>query len=126
MAVSKDYLYSELTDKIIKSAIVVHKELGPGLVGKLYQRALKVELLSCKIKAEREKRILMSYKGIDIGFDKVDFEVGEKVLVELKVVSELNQIHRAQMISYLKSSGKRVGLIINFAKLKLEVKRVIV
>lgn len=126
MAVNNSYLYSDLTDKIIKAASNVHKELGPGLVEKLYQRALRVELVKSGVSLEREKRIELKYKGVNIGFDKVDFDIENKVLVELKAVSELNEIHKAQMISYLKSSGRRVGLVINFAKLKLEIKRLIV
>lgn len=126
MAVNNSYLYSDLTDKIIKAASTVHKELGPGLVEKLYQRALKVELTKSGIRLEREKRIELKYKGVNIGFDKVDFDVENKVLVELKAVSELNEIHKAQMISYLKSSSRRVGLVLNFAKVKLEIKRFIV
>lgn len=126
MAVNKNYLYSELTNKIIKAASNVHKVLGPGLVEKLYQRALKIELFKNGINAEREKKIEMKYSGVNIGFDKVDFDVNNTVLVEIKAVSELNEIHKAQMISYLKSSGRRVGLLINFARMNLEIKRVIV
>lgn len=126
VAVNKNYLYSELTDKIIKAASNVHKALGPGLVEKLYQRALKIELSKNGITAEREKKIEMRYSGVNIGFDKVDFDVNNTVLVEIKAVSDLNEIHKAQMISYLKSSGRRVGLLINFARMNLEIKRVIV
>lgn len=126
MAVNKNYLYSDITDKIIGAASKVHKELGPGLVEKLYQRALKIELTKNGVNAEREKRINMRYNGVDIGFDKVDFDVEDKVLVEIKAVSELNEIHRAQMISYLKSSSRRIGLLINFGRMRLEIKRIIV
>lgn len=126
MAVNNNYLYSDLTDKVIKAASNVHKALGPGLVEKLYQRALKIELAKNNVRAEREKRIEMKYDGVNIGYDKIDFDVEGKVLVELKAVTDLNEIHRAQMISYLKSSGRKVGLIINFAKMSLEIKRIIV
>ncbi|MBI4091927.1 MAG: GxxExxY protein [Candidatus Levybacteria bacterium] len=126
MAVNNHYLYSDITDRVIKAATKVHRTLGPGLVEKLYQRALKVEFTNNGISAQREKQIYMQYEGHNIGFDKVDFDVDDKVLVELKSVSELNKIHQAQMISYLKSSKRRVGLIINFANIKLEIKRVIV
>lgn len=126
MAVDKSYLFSELTDRIINAGIKVHKELGPGLVEKLYQRALKIELANNGLRAVREKRLDMKYQGKDIGYDKVDFDVEGKVLVELKAVTELSGIHNAQMISYLKSSGKRVGLLLNFAKMRLQVKRIIV
>ncbi|MBI2195489.1 MAG: GxxExxY protein [Candidatus Levybacteria bacterium] len=111
MAVNNKYLFSEL---------------GSELVEKLYQRALRIELLKNEMQFNREKRISMKYQGVNIGFDKVDFDVEEKVLVELKAVSELNDIHMAQMISYLKSSGRRIGLLLNFAKLRLEIKRIAV
>ncbi|MBI3070202.1 MAG: GxxExxY protein [Candidatus Levybacteria bacterium] len=126
MAVNNRYLYSDITDKVIGAASKVHKELGPGLVEKLYQRALKIELSKKGVNAEREKRINMRYNGVNIGFDKVDFDAENKVLVEIKAVSELSEIHRAQMISYLKSSGRRVGLLINFGMIRLELKRIIV
>ena len=68
----------------------------------------------------------LTYEGVNIGSDKVDFEIEGKVLVELKEVSELSDIHRAQLISYLRAAGLRIGLLINFAQVKLQIKRVIV
>ncbi len=126
MAVNNNYLYSDLTEKIIRAATKVHRSLGPGLVEKLYQRALKIELTKDGLQAKREHKVEMQYEGVDIGFDKADFDVENKVLVELKAVSSLNDIHRAQMISYLRTSKRRIGLIINFANTKLEIKRIIV
>jgi len=123
---NRNYLYSDLTEKIIKAALKVHRQLGPGFIEKLYQRALEIELTNNKIKVEREKLLKLTYEGVNIGSDKVDFMVEEKVLVELKAVSELSDVHRAQLISYLKASLLRVGLLINFAQIKLQVKRVIV
>ena len=123
---NRNYLYSDLTEKIIKAALKVHRQLGPGFIEKLYQRALEIELTNNKIKVEREKLLKLTYEGVNIGSDKVDFMVEEKVLVELKAVSELSDVHRAQLISYLKASKLRVGLLINFAQIKLQVKRVIV
>lgn len=125
MTVNKNYLYSDLTDKIIKAALKVHKYLGPGFVEKLYQRALEIELEKNNLKIEKEKLLKLIYDGINIGSDKVDFAIEGKVLVELKAVSELSAIHIAQLISYLKASGFKVGLLINFAQLKLQIKRVI-
>ena len=123
---NRNYLYSDLTEKIIKAALKVHRQLGPGFIEKLYQRALEIELTNNKIKVEREKLLKLTYDGVNIGSDKVDFMVEGKVLVELKAVSELSSVHRAQLISYLKASKLRVGLLINFAQIKLQVKRVIV
>ena len=126
MTPNRNYLYSDLTEKIIKAALKVHRQLGPGFIEKLYQRALEIELTNNKIKVEREKLLKLTYDGVNIGSDKVDFMVEGKVLVELKAVSELSSVHRAQLISYLKASKLRVGLLINFAQIKLQVKRVIV
>lgn len=126
MTVDKNYLYSDLTDKVLKAASKVHKQLGPGFIEKLYQRALEIELSKSKLKVLREKRLEVTYDGINIGSDRVDFEIEKKILVELKAVSELSNIHTAQMISYLKSAGLRVGLLLNFAQIKLQIKRVIV
>ena len=126
MTPNRNYLYSDLTEKIIKAALKVHRQLGPGFIEKLYQRALEIELTKNKIKVEREKLLKLTYDGVNIGSDKVDFMVEGKVLVELKAVSELSSVHRAQLISYLKASLLRVGLLINFAQIKLQVKRVIV
>jgi len=123
---SKNYPYSDLTEKIIGAALKVHKKLGPGFVEKLYQRALEIELSNNKITVEREKLLKLKYEGVNIGSDKVDFEVEGKVLVELKAVSDLSDIHKAQMISYLRAATLRIGLLINFAQVKLQVKRVIV
>ncbi len=126
MTPNQKYLYSDLTEKIIKAAIKVHSQLGPGFVEKIYQRALEIELKNNQIGVEREKILRLNYNGVNIGTDKVDFEVDRKVLVELKAVTELSDIHRAQLISYLKASKLRIGLLINFAQQKLQVKRVIV
>lgn len=119
------YKYNEITNKILKSAVDVHKSLGPGFVEKIYQRALAVELRSNKLNFEREKELKIIYKNIDLGFEKVDFVVEEKVLVELKAVSEILDLHIAQILSYLKASKIEVGLILNFAKRRLEIKRVV-
>lgn len=80
MAVDKNYLHSDLTDKIIKAALKVHKKLGPRFVEKIYQHALELELTDNKIKVEREKLLKLMYEGVNIGSDKVDFVVERKVL----------------------------------------------
>lgn len=120
------YLYSELTSKIIKLAIKAHKALGPGFVEKIYQRALYLEFKRNKLDFEREKQIYIYYNKANLGYEKVDFIVEDKVIVELKAVEKINEIHIAQMISYLKASGCKIGLILNFANRKLEIKRIIV
>ncbi|OGH19704.1 MAG: hypothetical protein A3D74_00410 [Candidatus Levybacteria bacterium RIFCSPHIGHO2_02_FULL_37_13] len=125
MPVNSIYKFSDLTDQVIKIAIGIHKTLGPGFVEKIYQRALYLEFKNSKLKFAREKKILVNYKNINLGYETVDFDVEEKVLVEVKAVSKINEIHLAQVMSYLKSSGRTVGLILNFARPVLEIKRVV-
>jgi GxxExxY protein len=117
--------HKEITDKILKSAIKVHKKLGPGFVEKIYQRALFIELKKSGLKFEREKKISIRYENVNLGYEQIDFIVENKVLVELKAVSEIQNIHLAQVISYLKAAKLQVGLILNFAKQRLEIKRVV-
>lgn len=125
MPVKSEYQYSDLTDRIIKIAIDVHKALGPGFVEKIYQRALYLEFKNNKLKFNRERKIVVMYKKVNLGYETVDFDIEDKVLVETKAVTEINKIHIAQVISYLKSANRKVGLILNFAKPILEIKRVI-
>lgn len=125
MAINNKYLYSDLTNKVIKLAISVHKKLGPGFTEKVYQRAMYLELKYSGLKFEREKRIDIYYNTANLGYEKVDFIVEGKILLELKAVSEIQEIHRAQVISYLKAANLKIGLILNFAKEKLQIKRVI-
>ena len=119
-----EFLYGDLTDKIIELAIKVHKKLGPGFVEKIYEKALSYELSKISIKHERQRLIRVVYDEILLGDQRVDLVIEDKVIIELKAVSELNNIHQAQMISYLKASNKKVGLILNFAKPKLEIRRI--
>lgn len=125
MSVKSEYKFSDLTDKIIKIGIDVHKDLGPGFVEKIYQRALYLELRKSKFRFVREKKLIIYYKKVNLGYETVDFEIEGKVLIEVKAVSEINDIHRAQLLSYLKASGCKVGLILNFARPTLEIKRII-
>ena len=116
---------NKLSRKLIGLAIKVHKELGPGFIEKIYSRALKYELENEKIEYAAEKEIRIPYGNITIGGQRIDFLVRDEIILELKSVSELNEIHKAQMISYLKAADKRLGLILNFAKKKLDVVRVV-
>ena len=119
-----EFLYGDLTDKVIELSIKVHKKLGPGFVERIYEKALSYELSKISIKHERQRLIRVVYDEILLGDQRVDLVIEDKVIIELKAVSELNNIHQAQMISYLKASNKKVGLILNFAKPKLEIRRI--
>ena len=116
---------NRLTEEIIGLAIKVHKRLGPGFVERIYEQALAYELQRCGIPAVRQKAITVRYEGLDLGAQRVDLLVGEEVIVEIKSVSEFNAIHEAQMLSYLRTADKRVGLILNFAKPTLSIKRMV-
>jgi len=119
------YPESELTGRIIGAAIGVHKKLGPGHVEKIYQRALTRELFKQGLRAQSQVKVEILYDGGRVGFQVLDLVVGGRVAVELKAVSEVSDLHVSQVISYLKATGLQVGLILNFAKGKLEIKRVI-
>ncbi len=120
------YLYSNLTDKIIGAAINVHKELGPGYPEKIYQRALAKEFGRQRIPYEREREFKIHYLDEEVGFEKMDFRVYEKIVVELKATSGISDIHIKQLFSYLRIAKIRLGLILNFGKSKLEIKRIII
>lgn len=106
---------NELTEQIIGAAIEVHRELGPGLLESAYEAALAYELTLRGVKFETQKSQPVRYKGllIEAGF-RLDILVGGEVVVELKAVEAVLPIHEAQLITYLKLSACRVGLLINF------------
>lgn len=118
----------ELTQQIIGAAIEVHREVGPGLLESAYQACLAHEFSLRGLPFEQEKPLAVEYKGIqlDCGY-RLDFVVAEKVVVELKAVDGLRPIHEAQLLTYLKLTGCRVGLLINFNVpiLKNGIKRIV-
>jgi len=104
-----------LTEKIIGCAINVHKALGPGLLESAYEECLCYELLQAGLEVERQKPIPLIYKEVklDCGY-RLDILVNKEVIIELKSVESIMPIHEAQLISYLKLTNIRTGLIINF------------
>ena len=117
--------FEDLSRKIIGAAIEVHRELGPGFLENIYEEALKAQLSKQDIACEAQKDIEIEYLGKKIGLHRLDLIVENKIIVELKAVKELADVHFAQLISYLKASGLKVGLLLNFAKPTLEIKRVV-
>jgi GxxExxY protein len=113
--VNTEYKYSAITDTIIGCAIEVHRHLGPGLLESAYEECLCYELLRVGLKVERQKALPVVYKEIrlDCGY-RLDILVEGCVIIELKSVEVLNPVHEAQILTYLKFSGKEVGLLINF------------
>jgi GxxExxY protein len=104
----------ELAHRIIGAAIEVHRVLGSGFLEKIYERALYYELKKQGIPCEPQKEIMVPYKEIEIPGQQLDLLVGGRIIVELKAVSELHPLHQAQLLSYLKATSLRLGLLINF------------
>lgn len=113
-----------LTRKIIGCAMAVHKVLGNGFQEVIYQRALAIEFTFQGVSFEREKEMPLTYRGQDIGTRRVDFFVGQKVMVEIKAIEQLLPVHKAQAINYCEAYQIADGLLINFGAISLEVKRV--
>lgn len=102
----------------------VHNHLGNGFHEVVYQRALSIELNFRGVAHEREKEMPLTYKGFDIGTRRVDFFVDGKIMVEIKAIKELEDVHLAQAINYLEAYNMELGLLINFGNTKLQFKRV--
>lgn len=119
---------NDITEKIIGCAIKVHKNLGPGLLESAYQECLFFELKKTGLKVEKEKPLPLIYEEVrlDCGY-RLDLLVEDKVVIEIKSVETLNDIHLAQVLTYLKLSNNKIGLLINFNVLQLikGLKRVI-
>jgi len=115
--------FSDITEKIIGCAMKVHRELGSGFQEYIYQRALEIELKKALIKFLREYEMPIYYQGEKIGMRIVDFFIDEKIMVELKAVTDLEDVHLAQALNYLEASGHEVGLLINFGAKSLQFKR---
>ena len=115
----------KLTGKIIECAITVHKKLGPGFLESVYHTALPIELRKAGLKVDAQKEIKIFYDGREIGLHRLDLLVEKQVIVELKAVKEFNESHKAQLLSYLKATSLKVGLLLNFANAVLKIKRMV-
>jgi len=119
---------NEISNKIIQSAIEVHRHLGPGLLESAYEECLCYELSKMGLSYKRQQSLPVEYKGIklDCGY-RLDLVVEEKVIVEIKSVEKLLPIHQAQLLTYLRLSELKLGLLINFnsALLKDGIKRMV-
>jgi GxxExxY protein len=124
MSVDVKYKHSALTSKIIGCAMEVHKQLGNGFQEVIYQRALAIEFSLQGIAFEREFEMQLFYKGEQIGTRRVDFFVEGTVMVEIKAIISLDDVHLAQAINYLEAYNMEVGLLINFGSKSLQFKRV--
>lgn len=116
---------NKLTEKVIGIAINIHKQLGPGLAEKIYQRVLYLELQQTDLEFERECKIVVKWGGAIVGYHIVDFKINDILIVEIKATGEIQELHKYQLLSYLKAAHKPLGLLLNFGAPVLEIKRVI-
>ncbi len=122
-----EMLHDDLTSRIIASAIAIHRVVGPGLAEQSYQAAMAIEMTDRGLSFSREPTISVDYKGVVIGQHRPDFIVEEQVILELKAVRAIEPVFAQQVLTYLRITGLKVGLLINFnvEALKFGVKRIV-
>jgi GxxExxY protein len=120
------FLYKDETYLIIGAAMEVHRELGPGFLEAVYQEVFEIELIRQNIPYEREKLLYIYYKNEKLKKEySADFFCFDKIIVELKALSELNSIHESQLLNYLTATKTKVGLLINFGSKSLQHQRMV-
>jgi GxxExxY protein len=117
--------FEPLSGQIIEAAVSVHKQLGPGFLESIYESAMKVALRHRGIAHESQKEITVFFEQEAVGTHRLDLMVQGEIIVELKAVKALEDIHFAQVRSYLKATGLRVGLLMNFNAPTLVIKRIV-
>jgi GxxExxY protein len=123
--IKPEYKYSDITEIIIGCAMKVHNSLGPGFPEIIYQRGFEIELKKTELEIIREKEQSVYYDNQLIGKRRVDFLINNKITVEIKAVSKLDDLHFNQAINYLEAFNLEIGLLINFGAARLEFKRII-
>ncbi len=116
-------LEGTLTGQILKACFKVHNTLGAGFLEKVYENALAIELRKSGLTVEQQKPIKVLYEGAVVGDYAADLVVESRILLELKAVASLDSIFEAQLLNYLRATGVRVGLLLNFGQPKLQYKR---
>ena len=117
--------YDDITRRIIGRAMRVHSKLGNGFMESIYQRSLEIEMAFEGISFEREKVMKIYYRDIEVGARRVDFFVENLIMVELKALIELEDVHLAQGLNYLEAYNVEIGLLINFGSKSLTFKRLL-
>src|SRR5712692_10509759 len=117
--------FEALSGKILEAAVAVHQALGPGFLESVYQKAMEVALRNRNLPFEEQKVIHIFFEEEEVGVHKLDLIVAAEIIVELKAVKALEEIHYAQLRSYLKATGLHVGLLLNFNAPTLVIKRVV-
>jgi len=117
--------HKEITEAIIGAAFEVHAQLGYGFLERVYHRALQVELLRRGFRVELEKRITVRYKDVVVGEYDADLLVEDVVLVEVEIAAQYDKRDEAQLLNELKATGIKLGLLLNFERSKVELKRLV-
>jgi len=117
--------FDDLSGRVINATIAVHRELGPGFLESIYESAMNTALRHRGLTYEAQKEVTVVFEGEEVGVHRLDLVVEEEIVVELKAVKALENIHFAQVKSYLKATGLHVGLLLNFNAPTLVVKRVV-
>jgi GxxExxY protein len=120
-----ELIFKDVTFQIIAAVIEVHKILGFGFLENVYEKALLKELTLRGLNAESQREIKVTYKNEEVGSYFADIVVNGEIILELKSVEHLTNIHKAQLLNYLKGTGSRLGFLINFGKEKAEYKRLV-
>jgi GxxExxY protein len=120
-----DYLFSELTEKIIASAFQIHKVLGAGFLESVYTKALSVELESLGLDVHAEVPITVRYREQIVGDFRADLLIDDEIIVEVKALTNVLAIREAQLVNYLKATGKPVGFLLNFGA-SVQVRRKVI
>ncbi len=121
----KIILYEDLSYKIIGLAMEIHRKLGHGFLEKVYENALMLVLRREGIEAKQQAPIKVYFDGEIVGEYFADILIEDKIILELKTLNEITDVHLAQALNYLKATGLRLAIIINFAKKRLEYERII-
>ncbi len=119
----EDVIYKDLSYKIVGCAMEVHNKLGFGFMEKVYENALIIEFMNKKIDSKQQVPIKVIYKGETIGEYIADILIENKIIIELKTCESISNAHRSQIINYLKATGLKLGLLINFGTKNLEYER---
>ena len=117
------YKHAALTEQVIQAAFTVHNALGSGFLEKVYENAMVIELTRIGLKVEQQKPLHVTYHGKCVGEYFADLVVNDKIIVELKSVSHILPVHEVQLVNYLKATGLEIGLLINFAEKRVEIRR---
>ena len=117
--------FEALSGQIIEAALHVHKELGPGFLESIYENAVKVALRKRNVPFQFQEEVRVFYEAEEVGVHRLDLIVNREIVVELKAIKALEDVHFAQVKSYLKATGLHVGLLLNFNAPTLVVKRIV-